>query len=91
MDQPLTLTFYRSGIRRRWRWKLAHDNGQKIAQSSQGGGFSDLRDCQHNACLTLAGSRAEIVGANAYMSPGDLRAPYRIEGREDINVVWEGR
>ena len=53
MATPLILTFYQTSVRNRWRWRLVHRNGNKIAQSSQGGGFSRLDDCQHNAAITL--------------------------------------
>ena len=80
--KPLVLTFYRSGPDNRWWWSLSvAANGEKIAQSSQGAGFANRKDCEHNAALALDGPNA-IVGS----FEGTTYLPHR----DDIVVVHEG-
>jgi len=79
MATPLILTFYQSGFRNRCRWRLVHRNGNKIAQSSQGGGFSDLRDCEHNAAIALGGIDAQFID--------DEYGHMHLPARPDIEVV----
>jgi hypothetical protein len=80
--RPLVLTFYRSGLVRRWRWTLAHRNGNKISREAQGRGYGDLRDAEHGACLSLSGMDAEIV-----TSPET--GAFLLTGRGYIEVVYK--
>jgi uncharacterized protein YegP (UPF0339 family) len=73
----MTLEFYRSGLGRRWRWRLIAANGEKVAQSSQGRGFARAEGAVHNANLVLA----------LDLAPEPVPAPSW--GRPDIiSIVW---
>lgn len=54
----LTLNLYqarkpRTALRRDWRWKLTHSNGNDIANGGQG--YSRKDDCLHGALLGVGG------------------------------------
>lgn len=80
MAAPLILTFYTSGVRRRHRWRLVHRNGNKMCQTSQGGGFSNRIDCEHNAAVSLGSPTATFAIDSA---DGQVH----LTGRPDIEVI----
>lgn len=77
------LTFYsKRGAKgeRRWRWRLVAANGEPLARSSQGKGFTRFSACVRNQYLTAYafgsdGIEADIVGIKV----GETRTFWRSE------------
>lgn len=44
---PEGLEFYKSGLLRKWRWRITAGNGKIIGASSQG--YYNLPECEYNA------------------------------------------
>lgn len=84
------ITYYRSGLLRKWRWRIKANNGNIIGASTQG--YFNRIDCESNAnlvsqCLMEFEEREEFTHFVAYLNR--FNKDIKKDGVVDEYLKWK--